>query len=176
MKLPPEWSEVIALLCSHRVRFVVVGAHALAVLGRPRATGDLDVLVDPTAANARRLGAVLREFGFPARAPGPALCRARPQATLGREPLRVDLMTSITGVPFARAWRRRTKVPFGNHTVGFLSRADFVANKRAAARPKDLLDLALLAESRPRRRRRPRRRACRPGRVSPLRRARPPGL
>lgn len=60
MKVPPDWSEFIGLLCSHRVRFLIVGAHALALHGRPRATQDLDVLVEPTAENARRLGAALR--------------------------------------------------------------------------------------------------------------------
>src|SRR5438309_1647376 len=64
VNLPPDWSAFIGLLCSHRVRFLVVGAHALAASGRPRATQDLDVLVEPTAANARRLGLALAEFGF----------------------------------------------------------------------------------------------------------------
>jgi hypothetical protein len=70
VKLPPAWSELIGLLCAERVRFVVVGAHVLAVHGRPRATGDLDILVDPTPANARKLGKALKAFGFEALARG----------------------------------------------------------------------------------------------------------
>jgi hypothetical protein len=62
--LPPEWSEFIGLLCGARVRFLIVGAHALAVHGRPRATGDLDILVEPTPANAARLAKALEGFGF----------------------------------------------------------------------------------------------------------------
>src|SRR5215470_6026261 len=65
MNLPPDWSELIESLLSHRVRFLVVGAHALAAHGRPRATQALDLFVDPTESNAQRLGAALFEFGYP---------------------------------------------------------------------------------------------------------------
>ena len=157
MKLPPDWSELIGLLSAERVRFVVVGAHALAVHGRPRATGDLDIFVEPSTENARRLGVVLGRFGFPALARS-ARRFAQPDrmATLGQEPLRIDLLTGISGVSFARAWAGRVKVRFGGHTVGFLGRREFMVNKRAAGRPQDLLDLALLAAGRRRRRPRPR--------------------
>lgn len=66
VKLPRDWNERIDLLCSHRVRFLVVGAHALAVHGSPGATGDLDLFVEPTPENARRLGDALAAFAFPA--------------------------------------------------------------------------------------------------------------
>lgn len=147
MKLPPDWNELIGLLCAERVRFVVVGAHALAAHGRPRATGDLDILIEPTAPNARRLGKALEAFGFSALARQADRFTERDRmATLGREPLRIDLMTSISGVSFARAWKGRLTVRFGRHRVGILGRREFVANKRAAGRAKDLLDLALLRE------------------------------
>src|SRR5437660_11516034 len=102
MKLPRAWSELIDSLLSHRVRFLVVGAHALAAHGRPRATQDLDLFVEPTKANARRLGAALADFGYPPLArEWPRLAEPDRMVTLGREPLRVDLMTSISGVGFA---------------------------------------------------------------------------
>ena len=65
MKLPRDWRELIVCLCERRVRFPIVGAHALAVHGRPRATGDLDIFVAASAANAARLGKALGDFGFP---------------------------------------------------------------------------------------------------------------
>ena len=67
-------------------------------------------------------------------------------ATLGREPLRVDLMSSISGVSFSDAWRGRVRVALGRNEVGFLGLRHFIANKKASGRTKDLLDLALLAE------------------------------
>jgi hypothetical protein len=147
VKLPRDWNELIELLCSHRVRFVIVGAHALAVHGRPRATGDLDVLVDPTRANAKRLGKALAAFGFTQLAEqAEQFALPDRMVTLGREPLRIDIMTSISGVPFVEAWTHRMRVEVEGLEVGFLGRDQFVKNKTAAGRPKDLLDLALLDE------------------------------
>ena len=153
MKLPPEWSELIDSLCSHRVKFLVVGAHALAAIGRPRATVDLDLLVEPTEGNARRLGVALAEFGYPALGRRwREFTKADRMASLGRPPLRVDIMTSISGVSFDRAWRTRMRSKWGRHSIGFLGKTAFVANKKAAGRPKDLLDIELLREIEPPRR------------------------
>ena len=66
VKLPLDWNEFIGLSNSHHVRFLIVGAHALAANGRPRATQDLDIFVEPALDNARRPGEALAEFGFPA--------------------------------------------------------------------------------------------------------------
>jgi len=149
VKIPPEWKELIDSLCSNRVRFLVVGAHALAVHGRPRATGDLDILVEPTASNARRVSAALAEYGFSALArETDAFSRPDRMATLGREPLRVDIMTSISGVSFAQAWKGRVRAKAGGRMIAFLGRREFIKNKKASGRPKDLLDIALLEESR----------------------------
>lgn len=144
---PNEWSEFIGLLCSHRVRFVIVGAHALGVIGRIRATKDLDLFVEPTAANARRVCAALADFGFPALAEvAEEFSKPDRMATLGREPLRIDIMTSITGVTFAQAWRGRVKARLGGYEIGVLGREEFLQNKRATARPQDLADVAIIEE------------------------------
>ena len=155
MKLPPEWAEFIGLLSSHRVRFVVVGAHALAVHGLPRATGDLDLFVEPSRRNAARLGAALAAFGFTALArDAPRFAELDRMATLGSEPLRIDIMTTISGVDFPTAWRNRRRVRLGRRTVGFLGRRDLLRNKRTAGRPQDLVDVLRLTAARKRPRRR----------------------
>lgn len=124
-----------------------MGAHALAVWGQPRFTRDLDILVEPTAANAKRLCAALRECGYAALArEEAAFASADRMATLGVEPLRVDIMTSISGVDFATAWRGRLMARLGARRVPVLGRAEFIVNKRASGRAKDLLDLQLLAD------------------------------
>ncbi|MBP6840124.1 MAG: hypothetical protein KBG28_02205 [Kofleriaceae bacterium] len=106
MQLPADWSELLATLTRHGVRFLLVGAHALAAHGRVRATHDLDVLVEPTPRNARRVAAALAEFGFEAYgADWRWFAKPYRIAMLGRVPLRVDLLTSISGVSFATAWR-----------------------------------------------------------------------
>jgi hypothetical protein len=159
MDLPRDWSEFLRSLRRHRVRFLIVGAHALAANGRPRATADLDVLVEPTRRNARALTAALRDFGFAALGEEEdAFATPDRMATLGRPPLRIDVMTSITGVSFAEAWATRLRGTMGNERVSFLGKDALVRNKRASGRPKDLLDVALLEEgdARPRAKRRTR--------------------
>lgn len=137
------------------MRYVVVGAHALAAAGRPRATQDLDILVEPSERNAERLGRALRAFGFHQLAAASSrFAELDRMATLGAPPLRIDIMTSITGVAFAQAWAGRRRARFGDVFVPFLGPRELQKNKRAAGRPKDLADLALLAEVT---RRRPRR-------------------
>jgi len=148
MKLPPDWTDLFRLLFEHEVRFLVVGAHALAANGRPRATQDLDLLIEPTEANAERMAEVLRAFGFPGLArEADKFTEPDRMATLGNPPLRVDLMTTIDGVTFEEAWAGRLVADFGPFEVGFLGRAQLIATKRASGRPKDLADLALLAEA-----------------------------
>lgn len=156
MDVPRDWSEFISLLLRHRVKFLLIGAHALAVHGRPRATLDLDVFVEPSVANARLVGAALADFGFAASAEQwRHLAEPDRMMRLGREPLRIDILNQISGVRFATAWKNRVRGTFAGHRVSVLSLRDYRRNKRASGRPKDLLDLALLDEAgRPRARRR----------------------
>lgn len=154
-ELPSDWSEFLSCLNARRVRYLVIGAHALAAAGRPRATLDLDVLVEPSVTNARRLGLALADFGFPRLAEQASVFASGDRmATLGREPLRIDVLNKLTGVSFARAWRGRTRTRMGVVPVHVLGRRELIANKRATGRTKDLLDLALLEEGAPARRRR----------------------
>lgn len=147
MRLPPDWNEFIGLLFAHHVRFLIVGAHALAANGRPRATQDLDVWVEPTPENAQRVCEALTEFGF-AGLGSAADDFAQPNrlATLGRPPLRIDVMTSIDGVAFGDAWAERLESPFGDQIVAFLGRRLLIENKLATGRTKDRLDVELLRE------------------------------
>lgn len=151
MKLPPDWSEFIGFLRVHRLRYLIVGAHALAAHGRPRATQDLDVWVAPTRANAQRVGFALREFGFPALARAwRRFANANCVAQLGHPPLQIDVLTSIT------AWRRRIEIEVDGVPIYFLGEDDLRLNKASTGRAKDALDLELLGPK-PRRRPKPRR-------------------
>jgi hypothetical protein len=147
VKLPHDWNEFIGLLCDHHVRFLIVGAHALAANGRPRATQDLDIWVEPSRQNAGRVCDALAAFGF--KALGTAVeefSQPNRMATLGRPPLRIDIMTSIDGVSFADAWSERLEAGFGDRRVGFLGRRQLIENKLATGRTKDRLDVELLRE------------------------------
>jgi hypothetical protein len=101
-----DWKELLKLLTEARVKFLLVGAHALAAHGRPRLTGDMDVFYEPTKANARRLKQALTEFGFPtAGLTIEGLTDPDKIVMLGRPPCRVDLISSIDGVTYREAWR-----------------------------------------------------------------------
>lgn len=129
----------------HDVRFVVVGAYALAVLGRPRATGDLDVWIEASAENAPRVIAALAAFGAPLTDVAEADF-ARPGIVfqMGLPPVRIDVLTQLSGVEFADVWPRRILVQFGSVSVGVIGRDDFIRNKRATGRLKDLGDIESL--------------------------------
>lgn len=147
MQLPSEWSEFISLLLRHRVRFLLIGAHALAAHGRPRATMDLDVFVEASAANVRKLAGALADFGFTGTAEqAHQLSVPDRMLRLGREPLRIDILNQISGVTFATAWKNRSTTVLDGHRIQVIGLSDLRRNKKASGRTKDLLDVALLDE------------------------------
>ncbi len=127
--------------------FLIVGAHALAVNGVPRSTGDLDVLVRPTATNAARVYAALERFGAPLSQHSMTVADLAREGTvyqMGLPPSRIDVLTSITAVSFDEAWAGRRQVDVQGRSVAFLGREALLKNKRATGRPKDLADVHAL--------------------------------
>jgi hypothetical protein len=147
VELAPDFDEFFGSLIAHGVEFVVVGAYALAFHGVPRYTGDIDVLVRPTLDNAQRLLAALQAFGFPAPGLQPAdLIDPARIVQMGIEPVQIHVMTDISGVTWNDVWDGRAAVACGSHTLPVIGRQEFVRNKRAAGRLKDLADLESLGE------------------------------
>ena len=149
-QLHPDFKEFLRSLTHHDVRYVVIGAHVLALLGRPRYSDDLDVFVEPSADNAVRLAAAIREFGgfdeLAEMIPGHMRVADR-MFSIGRAPVAIDVVTGIDGVNFEEAWAGRNEQRLDDLTVPFLGKAEYVRTKRAANRPKDQADLALLDEA-----------------------------
>ena len=137
-----DFVELLRAFIAADVRFLIVGAYALALHGRPRATGDLDVWVEATPENAERVMRGLAAFGAPL-ADVSAADFARQGVTyqIGVAPGRIDILTELTGLAFADAWADRMLRPFGEIDVDFIGRAAFIRNKRATGRPKDLGDI-----------------------------------
>ena len=146
-----DWAEILIALLDAEARFLVVGAHALAVHGVPRATQDLDIWIQPTQDNASRVWRALAAFGAPLddlEISEDDFTTRGAVVQIGLPPRRVDLLTDISGVAdFDEAWAKRVEHEIQGRAVPFLGRTTLIANKRAAARLKDLADIEALGES-----------------------------
>ena len=138
----PDFVDLLRAFIAAEVRFLIVGAYALAIHGRPRATGDLDVWIEPSAENARRVMRALAAFGAPLSEVS-EIDFTTPGVTyqIGVAPGRIDILTDLTGLSFAEAWPERVRKPFGDLAVDFIGRDAFIRNKRATGRAKDLGDI-----------------------------------
>lgn len=145
MELYPEWKELFESFDARGVEYLVVGGHALAFHGAPRFTGDLDILVRPTEANAHRVILALKDFGFDfPNLTAEDFMELESVVQLGRPPVRVDLLTSLSGVTWEEANLGKTPGKFGELTVNFLGRTDLIRTKRATGRRQDLADIEAL--------------------------------
>ena len=145
MTLSKDWREFLELLNSRGVDYVIVGAQSLAFHGRPRHTGDLDILVRPTQDNARLLLALLNQFGFEqSRFTENDFLQSDQIIQLGRVPNRIDLLTSLTGVATDEAFDARVSAIIDGIPVFVLGKEALIRNKRAVGRPQDLADLSAL--------------------------------
>jgi len=147
MEIPNDFKELLELFNSHKVEYLIVGGYALAFHGAPRVTGDIDLFVRPTGENAERILAALDAFGFA------SLNLSKDDFTtpgmvvqLGVPPVRVDLITRVSGVPWEKADADKVAGLYGSTPVYFIGRDDFIANKKATGRKKDLADIEALGE------------------------------
>ncbi|NLV31931.1 MAG: nucleotidyltransferase family protein [Acidobacteria bacterium] len=142
MEIQPDFRDLLALFDRNGVECLIVGAYALARHGAPRYTGDLDILVHADTANAARILKSLKEFGFGSlglkaedfQQPGQVV-------QLGFPPVRIDLLTSITGVSWEEALAGSVEDFLGDLPVRYLGIRELIRNKKALARKKDLADL-----------------------------------
>src|SRR5437762_6789739 len=138
----PDFVDLLRAFIAADVRFLIVGAYALALHGRPRATGDLDVWVEASPENAPRTLQALGAFGAPL-ADLSESDFTRPGVTyqIGVPPGRIDILTELTGLTFEEAWPGRQRGAFGDIQIDYIGKAAFIRNKRATGRLKDLADI-----------------------------------
>ncbi len=163
MEANPDFKELLQCLNDARVRYLLVGAHAVAYHSEPRYTKDIDLWVEPTSENAERVWLAWARFG----APLDKVTKtdfANPELVyqIGIEPNRIDILMGVSGLSFPTAWRRRVRTTYGDAKVYVLSRHDLIRTKRAAARPQDFLDLKLLSRPASRRRQQGKRKPKKP--------------
>jgi hypothetical protein len=140
-----DFVEMLSALRDVGAEYLVVGAHALAAHGRPRATGDLDLWIRPTPTNASRVYDALQAFGAPLQQLRvDELAAPDLVFQIGVAPARIDILTSVSGVGFDDAWPDRINVRIGELDVPVIGREALIRNKRATGRPRDIADIAEL--------------------------------
>ena len=148
MEAQQDFKELLALLNALHVKYIIVGGYALAFHGAPRMTGDIDIFVEPSNENALKLLEALKKFGF-----GNIGLKVEDfnqvdnVIQLGQPPVRVDILTSLTGVPWKKAYATKKKGKYGELFVYFISRELLLKNKRSIGRKKDQADIEALGET-----------------------------
>jgi hypothetical protein len=147
MEVQQDFRKLLELFNKNKVDYLIVGAYALGFHGIPRYTGDLDIFVKPDPSNAKNIMRALDEFGFGSTGLKAADFEKEDKVIqLGFPPVRIDIMTSITGVSWEQARLGRVEGWFGDLTVPYIGRNEFILNKRALGRKKDLADLEAVGE------------------------------
>lgn len=149
MPISSDFSDLISALSDAEAKFLIVGAYAVMHYTEPRYTKDLDIWIEPTRANAGRVMTALRAFGAPVeRISKKDLATPGIIYQIGVEPVRVDLITSISGLDFGPAYANAVDAKYGDMRIKVLSLDDIIKAKQAAGRPQDKLDLVGLEEAR----------------------------
>ncbi len=146
--LNEDYKEMLQILLSNEVKFLIVGAYAMGIYGYPRATGDFDIWVEASIGNSKRLYKSLTEFG--------TLLSDINEKTfsekgivfqIGVAPRRIDIITHIDGIDFKSAYQSKQEIEIENLQIPFLSKEDLIKNKQATGRKKDILDIDYLKEN-----------------------------
>src|SRR4029077_4409310 len=139
----PHYKELLQLLNKFEVEYLIVGGFAVMKYGEPRYTKDLDVWIHNSPENSRRVLEALQKFGAPLEHDGITAETFTGQVVyqIGIAPVRIDILSEITGVDFPDAWKKRVASTFFGVPVHFISLDDLVTNKRALGRSSDLKDL-----------------------------------
>jgi predicted nucleotidyltransferase len=145
IRLPADFKEFLRSLNSHRVEYLLIGGYAVGYHGYPRPTGDMDIWVAVSPQNAARVAEALREFGFRAEdVPAPLFAEPGKIIRMGVPPIRLKIVTTISGVEFAACYARRVAAAIDGVSVNIIGLDDLKINKRASGRHKDLNDLEQL--------------------------------
>jgi len=140
--LPPDFKEFLKLLNAHQVEYLLIGGYAVGYHGYPRATADMDIWIAMDPANARKIVAVLKEFGFNLPDLSPELFLKEWQVIrLGVPPVRIEIATTISGVNFRECYAEKVLGELDGEQVKLIGLKHLKINKKASGRHQDLADL-----------------------------------
>ena len=143
--LPPDFKEFFQLLNSHKVHYLVIGGYAVAYHGYPRATGDIDIWIATNPDNAKRTVQAIKDFGFADPNISEEIFLKEEQVIrMGVPPLRIELLTTISGVEFKSCYANRIDETIDEVKISFIDLEHLKQNKKASGRHIDLNDLERL--------------------------------
>ncbi len=142
MLVEKDYEEILRFFNKHKVRYCIVGAFAVAFHGHPRYTKDIDILIDASEANSEKIIAAINELGFSSlklkkedfTTPGQII-------QLGFEPVRIDILTSISGTSFEQVWKTKIEGRYGKQRVYFISKRALINAKKKTGRKQDEADI-----------------------------------
>lgn len=133
--------DFVALLNDHNVEYMIVGGYAVMAHGQPRFTEDFDIWIKPSVQNAAKMMLVLSDFGFVLKGLSENDFESENMVVqIGYVPLRIDIMTSISGVSFDEAYQKKILKNLGEHSIWFIGLNELIKNKEATGRKKDIVD------------------------------------
>jgi predicted nucleotidyltransferase len=148
MRIEKDFKEFIALLNENKAKYLIVGGFAFAFYVEPRYTKDIDILVEASEENSKKITDALTAFGFGNIGLKKEDFQKPDQIIqLGYAPVRIDIITSIAGVTFDSAWKNKVESKYGDIPCFFISKEDLILNKQKAARPQDIADVKKLKKT-----------------------------
>jgi hypothetical protein len=146
--LNEDYKDMLQTLLGNEVKFLIVGAYALAAYGYPRATGDFDIWIEASAENSKKILSSLTSFGAPTSGlTGKTFMEKGIVFQIGIAPRRIDLITHIDGVDFSDAYPSRKTIVIEGLNLPFISKENLIQNKKSTGRDKDLVDVKHLEEN-----------------------------
>ena len=149
MRIEKDYEELLKLLNKHKVKYCIIGSYAVAFYAKPRYTKDMDILIEPSIENSKRIVNALNEFGFKSLELSVKDFNKKGKIIqLGYEPVRMDIMTSIQGGSFRQIWKNKAIGTYGGEKVYFIGLNELIKNKKLSTRREDKIDLDILIEAR----------------------------
>lgn len=145
MKIEKDYEELLELFNKNKVKYCIVGAFAVALYAKPQYTKDMDILIEHSKENAKKIVEALNKFGFKSlNLKESDFTQKGKIIQLGYEPVRVDILTSLEGCGFKEIWRDKTIGSYGKQKVFFIGLKELIKNKRKSNRKQDKADLEIL--------------------------------
>jgi hypothetical protein len=145
MRVEKDFKEFIALLNNNKAHYLIIGGYAFSFYAEPRFTKDIDILIEQSKENVKKILNCIKDFGFSDLDLTEAdFLESEQIIQLGVAPLRIDILTSIKGIDFQKIWENRVVGRYGNIEVNFISKKDLIRCKRKSGRKQDLADIEKL--------------------------------